>query len=357
MYQLYVSMVSPYSLKAAAMVGYTGLPCEIVRQNALNRYRVIKALTGKTMVPVLREGSWAMNDSTSIAKFLITRSPRPTLPRSARYEPLCWLLEEFADEWMTRWVIYSRWFHLQDTQETSAIIGRELARDLPLIGPLLGRQATTMVRRRLASGGITSENDGALQNSQHRCLEALESLFDSGPLYLFEGYPTVADFAFYGALGQFASDYTGRGIMRKLPALRAYVERLGGMVPPMALIEVSREPSRDIAHLQPLFAEFLGTYWPVLVANFRAMAQGRVPKVAQASLVDGATFSFTPSGYMVARFKQLLALLDETYSHQDHLFGEEGMRFESALMSQIAGLTHHLEGRQLLREYHHLGMH
>ncbi|MFU8807242.1 MAG: glutathione S-transferase C-terminal domain-containing protein, partial [Bradymonadaceae bacterium] len=204
---------------------------------------------------------------------------------------------------------------------------------------------------------LRREWSGPFHADEGLTLSAIEALAGTPPLYLFDGYPTVADFAIYGALGQFARDPTGRKMMARLPALRGYVERLDAMTIPLPLVETAVQPSRDIRRLHPLFAEFIGTYWPVLVANYRAMAQPKPPAVVRAVLVDGTTFSHTPSRYMAGRFKQLLALLDETYRRQDHLFGDEGLRLESALMSQVARLTHYVEGRELLREYQHLGMH
>ncbi|MFU8804267.1 MAG: glutathione S-transferase family protein [Bradymonadaceae bacterium] len=357
MYTLYVSMASPYSMKVAALIGYAGLPCELAKQNLVSRFGVIKRLTGKTMVPVLRDGDWAISDSTHIARYVMAKSERPTLPRSARLGPLCWLLEEFADEWISRWMIYSRWSHLQDTEEVESIVGRELAGNMPILSSILGKQAGSMVRKKLKSAGIRPENDAALQNSRDRCLQVLDALAGTPPLYLFEGYPTVADFAIYGALGQFARDRTGRKTLRTLPDLRRYIERIDAMTIPLPLIETMDQPSRDISRLQPLFAEFIGTYWPVLVANYRALAQAKPPSVVRAVLIDGATFSFAPSRYVAGRFKEILAVLDETYRRQDHLFGDDGLRLESALMSNVARLTHYVEGRELLREYQHLGMH
>ena len=51
-YKLYVSKFSPYSMKAAVGLGWAGIDTEVVNHTVIDRYKVLKRLTGETMVPM-----------------------------------------------------------------------------------------------------------------------------------------------------------------------------------------------------------------------------------------------------------------------------------------------------------------
>jgi glutathione S-transferase len=355
-FELYISNVSPYSIKIAALMGYSGIQHEIRIQNAVIRYSVLQRLTGRTMVPVLRSGEWALNDSTEIARYVMDRSTRPTLPRQEGARLLGWLIEDFADEWVVRWMIASRWSEPEDAAVVSEAIGRELTAGSPVGARWVGRQAARLIQNRLRPFGLREENEPALRASAVRTLEALEEIFSKSPRYLFEDYPTVADFALFGSLGQYARDPTGRGDLRRFPAVKAYVERIEAMAARPASVEVGQGQSRNLMEVQPLFAEMLGTYWPQLIANHKARdTRGR--RDVEAKLLDGTTFVFQVSGYLQKRLEELLRQIDEAYAVRDDLFGEAGLRMEHGLMRRVAELSETENGRDLLERFTHLGLH
>ena len=361
-YEVIISRASPYSSKVVALLGYAGIPHRIRIQNAVSRYCVVKRLTGKTMVPVLRRGSWALHDSTEISRYIMERTDKPTLPTKAG-ELMAWLLEDFADEWIVRWMVQSRWRHREDAEHVGEVIGRELTGKVPVGEKFVGRQASKMIRSQLKTGGMRRDNDQAMQNSATRCLEALEAILSEGAPYLFGGYPTVADFAFFGCLIQYYQDPTGRDRLQGYRAVRAYIRRLQEMEDRPASAHVEPCAPRPLSELQPLFGEMLGTYWPVLIANQSvlegddAWETGKRLREVSAELIDGTNFSFRPSGYMMKRLFSLLELVDETYQRGDRLFGEDGLRMERALVSRIADLSRSEAGRMILRSYEHLGLH
>lgn len=373
MYTLYNNSASPYGLKVLALLGYSGVACRVMTQNIVTRFTVIRRLTGRTMIPVLRDGELAVSDSTQIARKIMGESVRPMLPRDPGRVELCWLLEDFADEWMALFLLYSRWHTEKDSEEVSQIVGQEMGAGLPWISQGLGALSGRVIPKAVQAMGVRESNAEALEQSRERMLLALEVLFGEGPLYLLEGYPTVADFAFFGVLGQYFRDPAGRVRVKEFPRLQEYLGRLEAMCLPLAEIQVNWEQApREMQSLQPVFAELMGTYWPLLVANFRAFSdlskqdstrrtgrkhgKGR-RKQAQTMMIDGSTFYFAPSGGLTRRFQELLRLIDQAYQQRDALFGGEGLRLESALLSQIAALSRHPEGRELLREYPHLGLH
>ena len=81
-YTLYVMSNSPYSDKIRMYLRAKRLPFVEVRENLRNREQVLKARTGKTMVPVvITPADDAMNDSTAITRRLEETHPKPPLRR------------------------------------------------------------------------------------------------------------------------------------------------------------------------------------------------------------------------------------------------------------------------------------
>ena len=351
MYKLYINSESPFSMKASAMIGYAGLRCEPKIQNLITRFATLERLTGQTMVPTLRRGEWAINDSTQIARHVMQESQAPLLPRDEALEPLCWLLEDFADEWVSLWVLGSRYHHAEDARHVGSKIGRELVGGLPLVGPVIGRLATPGIKRVIERRGAHPDNETALERSRERLLQALEQTLEDEPEFLFERYPTVADFALYGQLVQYLRDPTGRQQMRLYPNVREYVERIDRMTLPHPRVAIGEDTSGEVSRLSPLLAEFLGTYWRVLVANHRALNQPKRPEKAAAELLDGSRFERRPSSYLVERLEFVLSQLDRAYAAREEMFGGKGLEIEHALVQQLSTLTEYAAGRQLLRRF------
>ena len=352
-YQLYLNTMSPFGAKSSAMVGYAGLSCEQKIQNIVSRFAVIKRLTGKTMIPVLRRGEWAINDSSHIARYVVDRTDKPLLPADAALESICWLLEDFADEWLSLWVLFSRWAH--DADAAGREIGDELTAGVPIVSRAVGRLAAAGIQPLVERAGANEENRQALERSRDRFLQALETLLETSPEFIFERYPTVADFSIYGQLSQFDHDATGHQKMRMYPNVREYLGRIDRMKLPHPSVTVHQGKARAVAELGPLFAEFLGTYWRVLVANHQAYNAPKRPKMAEAELLDGEPFTFRPSGYFVARLEFVLSQLDRAYAQREELFGGKGLEIEHALVQQVACLTDYDAGRELLRRFDHIG--
>jgi glutathione S-transferase len=354
-YTLYVNSMSPYSIKTSALLGYAGFPCELKTQNLITRYAVLKRLTGKTMVPVLRRGEWAINDSTHIARYTIDWGADFLTPDAPLLEALAWIVEEFADEWINRWFIYSRWHNQRDFDELSVDVGREMVGGIPGLQTLIGRGAANMIRQQLKKGGISPENEPALQQSRDRILQALERSFDQDRGFLFGTSPTVADFGLYGPLEQYRRDPSGAERMEMYPATTEWLDGLRAMELPDPAGDPSNEDADDTRWelLEAIWAEFFGVYWRILVENLRAKTGGK--KTFEADLVDGTTYQSHAAGYSLGRLDHCLELLDRVMAHRQELAehaGEEWVQtVEDAAerLGQTAGGPARLEAHQHLR--------
>jgi glutathione S-transferase len=355
MYTLYTNSMSPYSSKASALLGYAGIPCREEYQNLVSRFTVLKRLTGKTMVPVLRQGEWAINDSTQIARWAQGESDQSLLPEREALAPICWLLEEFADEWLSRWVVLSRWKHTEDARELRRQIGREVTCGLPGLTTPAGKLTGTMIEKHLARGGVRRENRSALEQSRDRVLQGLENIFESADGYLFGGEPTVADFAFYGQLEQYRRDPTGSERMQLYPAIGEWLDRLDRMRLPHPVVAHRQDAGAGLAELNVLFGEFFGTYWRVLVDCHRArQASGGAEGDIEVELLDGTTFRFYPSGYLAGRLDFVLEQLEAACEHREALFGAGRLEWEEAIGGALDQLAAYREGRARLNAHGNL---
>jgi glutathione S-transferase len=286
-------------------------------------------------------------------------------PSQMHLEPVSWLLEEFADEWVSRWFIYSRWHNRRDFSEVSADVGRELTGALPGLGKPLGWLAATGIKKSLRRGGVTEENRSALSSSRDRTLAALEAFLtqrEEDGRYLLTNHPTPADFGFYGQLEQFRQDPTGSDFMRGYPAICGWLNRIDRMRLPHPVVAASRGEDVELENLNPLFAEFIGTYLQTLVDNAVVRAtldeeaseeDGDRPMVSS-DLPDGTSFDFPPSGYLRKRLSFVLEQLDRVFEYEESLLGDGRLRIRSSVLSCLEPLTSTEETRELLAGCDHL---
>src|SRR5947207_1377055 len=165
-YTLYVMSNSPYSDKIRMYLRLKGLPVVEVRENLRNREQVLRARTGRTMVPVvITPADEALNDSTHITRTLVAACPVPPLrPADPGRRGLDALLEDYADEWVVRVMLASRWA----PGRWPAAVGRradgpaaehagEAAPDGEALAPLARRIARTYLRFAVANAKALEE--------------------------------------------------------------------------------------------------------------------------------------------------------------------------------------------------------
>ncbi len=99
MLELYQFELSHYCEKIRLILDYKGLPYRKIEvtpgMGQLDLYR----MSGQRQVPVLKDGSEIIADSTDIAEYLDKKYPdRPIIPHDPKQRGLCLLIEQWADE-------------------------------------------------------------------------------------------------------------------------------------------------------------------------------------------------------------------------------------------------------------------
>jgi glutathione S-transferase len=314
-YLLYTMQNSPYSDKVRALMSYKRIPFEERIENMRTRFEVLQARTGKTMVPVLiAPDDRALNDSTAIAAFLEERHPSPaTRWSNAGTDALAMLLEDYADEWLVRIMLASRWYHDADAAQNAAIIACGMTSGVwGLDFQRAAKEFPPGIVSTVPRMGATRENAGQWYAMVPRILDAMARALESCS-FLTGTSPHLCDFAFYGQLNQIRLDPTGHGWLERAPeAVAAWFDRIEGACKGEAA-ESAGEPLADASGLTELVTEAAETYVRMSVANALAVERGGDEPV-RVALRGGLAFEAQPAKYNRKILASNLEILERLYA-------------------------------------------
>lgn len=196
MLELYQFEISQYSEKVRLILDYKGLEYRKIEVTPGVGQLEVYQLSGQRQVPVLKDGSTIIADSTNIAKYLDQQYPdRPIIPTEGKQRGLCLMMEEWADESIgtkSRTVLFSG--ISKDQSFRSAL----LPPDTPDLVKNLVEAVPPDLLKTLGFGlGATPEAVTSADDSIKQDLEALCLILDDSP-YLTGDAPTLADFTVAG---------------------------------------------------------------------------------------------------------------------------------------------------------------
>lgn len=196
MLELYQFELSQYSEKVRLILDYKGLDYRKIEVTPGIGQVELFRLTGQRQVPVLKDGSKYIVDSTEIAKYLDLEYPsRPLIPSDSKSRGLCLMMEEWADEsigikgrkGLFGAISQDQYFRKSLLPTTTPDIFRTLIEGVP-----------SDVFKVLGFGvGYSPEVIKSAINDLKQDLEALCLLLQDSP-YLTGDNPTLADFAVAG---------------------------------------------------------------------------------------------------------------------------------------------------------------
>jgi glutathione S-transferase len=206
------------------------------------------------------------------------------------------LIEDYADEWLTKAMFHYRWAFAPDVAQASAILPRWFRPDAPADSLVdAGRQFADRQIGRLGVVGSNPTTAVTIETSYRRLLELLDARL-TGSRFVMGGRPGTADFALYGQLTQpVGFDPTPRAIaLEHAPRVVAWVdlvEDLSGLEP-RAEEWIDREAAGTL--LRPLLTEIGRVCMPFLLANAEALDRGAD---AVACTIDGRPWTQRPFPY------------------------------------------------------------
>ncbi|MBI1406576.1 MAG: glutathione S-transferase [Caulobacter sp.] len=296
---------SPYTRKMLAVLRYRRLPYRLFyRGREPADFPSAKVPLLPTFYLPGEDGALqAVTDSTPLirrfdASFL-DRRVRPTDPALAFLDSL---IEDYADEWLTKAMFHYRWAHEAD----ATFAGRLLPSwgPAPLDEATLSQTAAYFSERqigRLAYVGSNPTTGPVIEDSYVRLIEALEAHLAAQP-FLLGGAPGAGDFGLFGQLTQLAGvDPTPTEIARskghRVMGWVGMMEDLSGLEPG-AMIDAAAPPPT----LKALLAEMGRVYPPLLIANAKAVMSGAAMVETE---IDGRPWTQNPFTYQAKCLKWL----------------------------------------------------
>ena len=217
----------------------------------------------------------AVVDSTPIIRRLEEEWPgRSVIPSEPALAFLNYLLEDYADEWLTKAMFHYRWHYPADIALAGEILPRW--RDLTASDEDIAPQARFVRERqigRLHVVGSNATTAPVIEESYRRFLRCMDAAIRDGP-FLFGQRPASADFGLFGQLTQLAAfDPTpARLTEAAAPRVLAWTQTTDDLsgIEPAEWLAASALPDS----LRGLLREAGRTYAPALLANAGAIDAG-----------------------------------------------------------------------------------
>ena len=274
---------SPYTQKMLALMRYRRIPYHVVwgMPDQVLPARGIappKPVLLPTFVFDDEQGQpTAVCDSTPIIRLLETDYPqRSVLPLDPALRFIDYLLEDFADEWVTKYMFHFRWHPAADADNAGTLL--PLGYNVSLPAESHSKLKQMFAERQIARLYVVGSNNTTadiIDASYRRFLAAMEAHLATQPFML--GHrPAASDFALYGQLTQLVGfDPTPRAIAHQLsPRTVAWV----GQLSDLSGLEPSDQDWGSVdpmpSTLRALLAECGRMYAPALLANARALLAG-----------------------------------------------------------------------------------
>ncbi len=271
---------SPYTRKMLGVLRYRRIPYRFMLPPEAARAGMPQpkvSLLPTFYFPADGGGLEAVVDSTPVIRRLEREhAGRSLIPSDPALAFLNDLVEDYADEWLTKPMFHYRWAHQVDAEKAARQL--PLWRGYSIPDGVHAERARAVGERQIARLYVVGSNPvtaPVIEASYQRFLAAFEAHLSRHAFVLGER-PSSCDFAIFGQLTQLALfDPTPSALtVARAPRVYAWVgimEDLSGFEPPEeGCFDIGALPET----LTALLAEIGRVYVPVMLANARALATG-----------------------------------------------------------------------------------
>lgn len=272
---------SPYTRKMLAYLRYRHISYELLLgDQATARFELPRPkveLLPTFYLPNDEGEIEAVVDSTPLIRRFEQAFPgRETLPKNPVLGFINYLIEDYADEWLTKSMFHYRWYYDADIKKAGNIL--PLWRGLQMDNEQHEKAAAFVSERQISRLYVVGSNDvtaPVIEASYRRFLKIMDALIMKQPFVL-GARPSSADFGIYAQLTQLAKfDPTPMAIcLKEAPRVYAWtdvVDDLSGQV----CDEDGWMSASDVKEvLGPLLEEIGRVYAPALLANAKALQAG-----------------------------------------------------------------------------------
>ena len=289
---------SPYTQKMISIMRYRHIAYEFYIGDVSGRLSRLEGIEPPkpVLLPtlLLKDGQGnlkATTDTTPIIKRFENEYPdRKLLPEDPALSFINYLLEDFGDEWVTKYMFHYRWYFEEDANNASTILPlSDLATNMD-DGTL--KEVKKMIHdRQHGRLWVVGSNDttAKLIDSSYRRFVKLMDDHLSVSQFLFGEKPSSADFAIYGQLTQLIGfDPTSRRIasensLRLVSWVDVMADLSGHDVNNSNWTSLEDSPPS----LKEIMKEFGQMYVPALLANAKAIMEGDETWETE---IDGSTW-------------------------------------------------------------------
>ncbi len=272
---------SPYTRKMLAYLRFRHIPYELLigDQSAEIGLPEAKVSLLPTFYLPNADGELeAVVDSTPlIRRFEAEFSGRAAIPTDPVLGFLNFLIEDYADEWLTKAMFHYRWYYDADIDMAGTVLPHWSNIQAPAAE--LRKLKDYVSRRQISRLYVVGSNDTTapvIEASYRRFLAIMDTLIEKQKFVL-GGRPSSADFGIYAQLTQLAKfDPTPANIcLKHAPRVYAWTDLID---------DLSGQPAEEhdwmgvddvLGALGGLLKEIGRTYAPALLANAEALQAGR----------------------------------------------------------------------------------
>ena len=287
---------SPYTQKMISILRYRHIAYEVFMGDVPGRLSRLEGIEPPKpiLLPTLlledESGKLkATTDTTPIIRRFENEYPdRKLLPEDPALSFINYLLEDFGDEWVTKYMFHYRWYFDKDADNASTILPlSDLAVNMP--NEILRDAKKYVHDRQTGRLWVVGSNDTTadlIDSSYKRFLKLMDDHLSISK-FLFGEKPSSADFAIYGQLTQLIGfDPTSREIaydtaLRLVSWQDVMADLSGHDVENSDWTPLEESP----ASLKEIMKEFGIMYVPALLANANAIMQGEETWEAE---IDGS---------------------------------------------------------------------
>ena len=325
---------SPYTQKMVALLRYRRIPYAVTWGQP---DQVCDALGVDKPKPIFmptfffegEEGISAECDSTPIIRRLETMyHGRSVLPDDPALAFIDYLIEDFGDEWCTKYMFHYRWYPEEDADNAGTLL--PLGMDVSMSREAHQQFKHYVTDRQVGRLYVVGSNDTTapvIDASYRRFLVAMEQHL-AKQKFMLGNRPGAGDFSLHGQLTQLVGfDPTPRAIAHEVsPRTVAWVDHMhdqSGLLPGEAdWTRLEDQPPS----LRGLLEEIGRVYAPAQLANARAVAAG---DKSWESEIDGAPWTQQTFPYQAKCLKwtneRYRALSDEDRGRVDALLNGTGV--------------------------------
>lgn len=309
---------SPYTLKIRAVLRYRRIPYRWVLRGS--KWDDVP----EAPVPVIPVIGFHDVDG-AVSEVMVDSSPqivrlerefegRSLVPVDPAVAFLDFLLEDFADEWVTKAMYHYRWTYDPDIEKSGRLL--PLDQDLHASDEYLDRAHDFIIDRqvgRRALVGSTDENLPIIERSYERLLDLLQANLAERP-FLFGDRPGRTDFALFGQLTPMSWwDPTPTAIaVERAPRVVNWIQR----VDDLGWWEVDGDDgwntATDLSETVPALLQEAGaTYAPFMLANDAALDAGDDEVVCEIRGSEYRQAPFKYQGKCLTWLREAHAALDD----------------------------------------------